>query len=175
MIEAWAGKLASTIKKANEQHTAHEAVLKYALTIVINFIIPVCASLLIGWITEHFIDTALSLIAFTLLRAVSGGFHFKSANVCMVVTTCIISIPPHITILGQWILVLTSISFLLAVLLAPANIRGYARMPEKYFPIMKVLSLLIIGSNFIWGSSLLAVVFFIQGFLLLPLRREVKS
>jgi accessory gene regulator B len=60
-------------------------------------------------------------------------------------------------------------------LLAPANIRGYARMPEKYFPIMKVLSLLIIGSNYIWSSSLLAVVFFIQGILLLPLRREVKS
>ncbi|MFC3767691.1 accessory gene regulator ArgB-like protein [Paenibacillus sp. GCM10012303] len=175
MIEVWAGKLARTIKSANEQQTAHEAVLKYALTIVINFVIPVCASLLIGWITGQFLGTLLSLTAFTLLRAVSGGFHFKSANVCMIVTTCIISIPPHITIPGLWVPVFTSISFILAVLLAPANIRGYARMPEKYFPIMKVLSLLIIGSNYIWSSSLLAVVFFIQGILLLPLRREVKS
>ncbi|MBD2865800.1 MULTISPECIES: accessory gene regulator ArgB-like protein [Paenibacillus] len=175
MIEALAGKIANKIKRADEQNTAHVEVLKYGLIIVINYALPVVASLTIGWITNQFSGTLFSVLAFTLLRLASGGFHFKSANVCTVVSILIISIPPHVSLSDHWITICTAVSLLLIFILAPANIRGYARMPEKYFPIMKIVSVLIVGSNLLWHSSILAIVFIVQGVLLLPLRREVKS
>lgn len=175
MIEALAGKIASKIKLANEQQTAHKDVLKFGLIIVINFTIPVGISMLVGWITGQFVGTLLSILAFTLLRISSGGFHFKSANVCSIVSILVITIPPHITLSDHWITICTAVSLLLIIIFAPANIRGYARMSEKYFPVMKFISALVVGSNFFLHSSTFAVVFLVQGLLLLPLGREVKS
>ncbi|MEF3304061.1 accessory gene regulator ArgB-like protein [Paenibacillus sp. GYB003] len=163
MIEAWAEKMAVAIKRTNADETVSVPVMKYALIIVINYFIPVIASLTIGLITGKVGATACSILAFSLIRAFSGGYHFKSAVVCMAVTTAITAIPPHIALPAKWIVVLTAISFLLVAWLAPAGIRGYARMPEKYFPIMKAISLLIVGSNFMINSGLLAILFIIQG------------
>lgn len=163
MIEAWAEKMAVAIKRVNNDETASVPVMKFALIIVINYIVPVIASLTIGWMTGKAGETALTILAFTLIRAVSGGYHFNSAVVCMAVTTAATAIPPHVPLPGGWALVLTSISFVLTAWMAPANIRGYARMPEKFFPLMKVASLLVVGSNFLFDSAFLAVLFTFQG------------
>ncbi|WP_158289288.1 accessory gene regulator B family protein [Paenibacillus flagellatus] len=175
MIEALAEKVAVSIKKADSRGTVSVAVMKYALIIVINFTIPVAASLAIGLVTDAFYWTSLTICAFTLLRAFSGGFHFRSPVLCMIATTVITATPAHFVLSKNLIILLTIIGLFLIAILAPANIKGYARMPEKFFPLMKMASIVIVGSNFFIQSSAFAILFFAQGLLLIfPFKKEVS-
>jgi len=167
-IETWAEQLAIRLKKANDKETASVPVLTYALIIVINFAIPVICSLTIGSLTRSLPGTLLSIIAFTAIRAVSGGFHFKSAVVCILITTLITATPPHIPLPNTWLVPLTIASVLIFAMFAPANIKGYARMPEKYFPLLKVCSIAMVCANLALQSKIVAIVFLIQALLLLP-------
>ncbi|WP_051235915.1 accessory gene regulator ArgB-like protein [Paenibacillus pinihumi] len=176
MIESLAEKLAVKIKKTNEQDTVSIAVMKYALIIVINFLIPYTSALIIGIISGKFSETALSVLALILVRAVSGGYHFQSSTVCSIVTMLVAAAPPHIPFPEGWNLYITAISFVIFAIFAPANIKGYARMPEKYFPLMKVISLFIVGSNFIFQVPVFTMIFIVQALsLLFPNKREVRT
>lgn len=167
MIESWAEKLAVTIKGANESETSSIAVMKYALTIVINFLIPYTAALLIGFITGKPLETAISVLAIILVRASSGGYHFDSSSICIIVTAAAAAIPPHITLATSWSLILTAVSLLLFLIFAPANIKGYAQMPEKYFPAMKLAASAVVASNFLLQYPFLSIIYFLQGISLL--------
>lgn len=162
MIEAWAERMAISIKNTNEKGTVSIEVMKYALTIVINFMIPYSAAAVFGLLTGKFADTVLAIVAFILIRSASGGYHLQSSTGCMVLTFILSAAPPHLPFPSEWMVYATALSLLLAAILAPANIKGYARMPEKYFPLMKIVSLLIIGSNFIVHSPVLTIVFLLQ-------------
>lgn len=175
MIEVWAERIAYSIKRADKKGTASVAVLKYALTIVINYLIPVLLALCFGLLTNRLPETALSVFTFSLIRAASGGFHFKSSTTCMIVTTLICTIPPHIPITDMWSVIFTSISFIFVLIFAPANIKGYARMPERFFPIMKVISLILVGFNFVLNSHTFSIILIVQAILLLPIGKEVNG
>jgi len=175
MIEAWAEKLAAAIKNQNERETASVNVMKYALIIVINFLIPYTSALLIGLLTGKPAETALSVAALIAVRACSGGYHFRSSTACTVVTTIAAAVPPHLPLPDAWTAPATAIGFLLFALFAPANIKGYARMPEKYFPLMKLASLIIAGANFLLQSPTVAVILLLQGVTLLIPNKEVRT
>ena len=163
MIEAWAEKLAVSIKNSNEKQTGSVAVMQYALIIVINFLIPYSAAALVGLLTGQFTETLLAIAAFVLIRSVSGGYHLQSSTWCMVATLLVVALPPHLPFPQDGILYTSLFSLLLFAIFAPANIRGYARMPEKYFPLMKLVSLVLVGSNLILQSPTLAIIFLLQG------------
>ncbi len=176
MIEVWAEKLAVLIKKSNEKETASVAVMKYALIIVINFLIPYTSALIFGWITGKFVETLICVFAIVLVRAVSGGYHFQSVTVCSIVTFLAASLPPHLSFPQEAVIYVNGISFILFALLAPANIKGYARMPEKFFLIMKGISLVIVGGNLILQLPLLTMVFALQALsLLFPFGKGVTT
>src|SRR5262245_46009657 len=130
MIELMAEKIAITIKQANKEETASIAVMKFALIIVINFLIPVILALSAGIITGAWAETWLTIAAFVTLRMMSGGYHFDSPVPCMLVTTAVMAIPPHVMIPDNWCILFTSFSLVLFLFLAPANLKGYNTMPE---------------------------------------------
>ncbi|XEC93907.1 accessory gene regulator ArgB-like protein [Paenibacillus tarimensis] len=175
MIEAWAEKLAISIKGANEKETASINVMKFALIIIINFLIPCMCALMVGLMTGKSVETAVSVLTFVLVRASSGGYHFQTSTVCTVVSTIVMAVPPHISFPDQWNIYVTGFAFILFLIFAPANIKGYARMPERYFLLMKIISLIIVGSNFILLSPLLTTVFLLQGISLLVPSKEVRT
>lgn len=176
MIETMAERLAVWIKNANEKDTASVEVLKFALIIVINFLIPCTSALVIGAILGKPAETALAILAVVLIRAISGGYHFRSSAVCSIVTAIVMIVPPHIPLPDEWNLYITLFCLVLFAIFAPANMKGYARMPEKYFPLLKIASLLVVGSNLIWQSPILSIIFFIQAIsLLVPNKKEVRS
>ncbi|MBJ6361610.1 accessory gene regulator ArgB-like protein [Paenibacillus sp. GCM10012307] len=176
MIDSLAEKLAIAIKKTNEKDTVSVGVMKYALIIVINFLIPYTSALMIGLISGKFAETALSVLALILVRAVSGGYHFQSSTVCSIVTMLVAAAPPHIPLPEGWNVFITAVSFILFAIFAPANIKGYARMPEKYFPLMKVISLFIVGSNFFFQLPVFTMIFIIQALsLLFTNKKEVRT
>lgn len=53
---------------------------------------PVCLAIIIGAIFGHVVDSVLMIIPFMLIRKFSGGFHIKSASICFVSSTLLISI-----------------------------------------------------------------------------------
>lgn len=164
MIEAWAERMAVSIKRSNEQETISVAVMKYALTIVINFLIPCVLVMLVGVISGRFSETLLSLCALVAMRAVSGGYHFNSMVACIGATIVVAAAPPHIPFPQEWIVYGNVVSLAVMAVLAPANIKGYARMPEKYFPLMRGVAVALVGCNFIIQSPTLVMIFLIQSF-----------
>jgi accessory gene regulator B len=163
MIETLAEKMAFSIKKANEQETASLAVMKFALIIIINLIIPIIVSLLIGAATGNFLETLFSLSAFITIRMLSGGYHFSSPIPCMTAMIIAVSLPPHLALPENWTVYLTTASLFLFFMLAPSNLRGYHTMPEKYYPMLKIASVLLVCSNYLISSQILALVLIVQG------------
>lgn len=163
MIETLAEKMAFSIKKANEQETASLAVMKFALIIIINIMIPVVVSMLIGAATGKFLESLVSLSAFVAIRMLSGGYHFSSPIPCMTAMIIVVSLPPHITLPENWTVYLTTASLFLFFMLAPSNLRGYHTMPEKYYPLLKIASVLLVCSNYLISSQILALVLIVQG------------
>jgi Membrane protein putatively involved in post-translational modification of the autoinducing quorum-sensing peptide len=174
MVEALAESLAIKIKQANPNQTVSVPVMKFALIIVINFTIPVFASLAFGALTGKWLETLTAMVFFIPLRMISGGYHFESPIPCMLVTFTIIAVPPHISLPDSWIYILTAAALILIAWLAPANMKGYNTIPEKYYPLLKISSVVIVSGNFLFLSGTAAIVLAVQGISLLFRNKEVK-
>jgi accessory gene regulator B len=173
MIEALSERLATKIKQANPEQTASIPVMKFGLTIIFNFLIPIVISLILGAIFGKLLETAFAAFLFSTLRMLSGGYHFTSPIPCMIAMIAIATIPPYLTLTPFWISAFTVCSLALVARLAPSNMRGYYKMPEKYYPLLKILSILLVGSNFFFASSVGALVFLLQAVSLLFQNKEV--
>ena len=169
MIDVWAEKIAVAIKKANEEETASVPVMTFALTVLLNLIVPSLCSLLIGLLTGALPETAASIAAFVAIRTVSGGYHFRSPIACMIAMVAITAAPPHIPLSGFWTTLLTAAAVCMACL-APSHMRGYNTMPERVYPLLKAASVALVCGNFVLGSSTAALLFFVQGISLLRLK-----
>jgi accessory gene regulator B len=171
MIEAIAANWATKLKKAVPEHPASIAVIKFALQLFIETILTLLTAVVISSFTNKTIETLIVLIAFAILRAVSGGFHFKTAAACILST----SIGANIAAFSQFndtvILVMGGTSLLLAAIFAPSKIENQTRIPKKYYPALKIISLVIISTNFLFMSSILASAFLIQSITLIRKRR----
>ncbi|ERM18990.1 accessory gene regulator ArgB-like protein [Brevibacillus laterosporus] len=167
MIDSLAEKLAKNIKIASKDDKVSEEVMKFALIIILNTSIVIIVSFLIGHLTGKLVETGITILSFSLLRIVSGGFHFKSAKLCMLTSTLFAVILPHIPISLDMNYVLLVLCLLLIVLYAPSNIEGHSRIPKEKYSQLKILSVIIVLSNFIFLSPILSKAFFIQSITLI--------
>lgn len=141
-------KLALAIKQANPQETSSVEVMQYALNIILNSLLIVIISLLIGWFTGKLPGTALSLSCFAVLRFFSGGRHLKTAAACNLFSISLCSLLPHISYLIQdqlWIY--TASSLILMLIFAP-NPDVNAQIPLHWYRWMKLASVIMVTSNF---------------------------
>lgn len=166
MIEHVAERAALRIKAANPGQTTSVDIMKYGLIMAFNGGSVLLLTVGIGWLSGRPGDTLLTLGAFALLRFFSGGYHFKSAWACIVFSTALLSVLPHIPISSFWIWVLTAASVCMVALLAPSKIENQTRIPKKYFPILKMASICMVVLNFFLLSPILAKVFLSQAILL---------
>lgn len=171
MDNAWAERIANAIKQQAPEETASVEVMKYALVSLYHGLSVLFASLIIGAITGKLVETLITLIAFALLRFLSGGFHFESALTCFIFSTVISSAIPHIPLPDGYFLIVMITSIILLGIFAPSSVKGVTRIPEKYYPLLKVGSILLVSLNFFIGSELLAVTFFTQSVFTVKLRR----
>lgn len=174
MIERLAEKLALMIKKENHNETANVEVLRFSLILLMNIVSIILFSLIIGMFTGKLVGTGIALFSFALLRSVSGGYHLKSSDVCVLASVASATLIPHLPIRENWLPVLTTISLVILILRAPAGIKDKTRIPERFFPALKIISILIVASNFMIGSSAMALAFLLQAVSLLFVRKEVS-
>lgn len=171
MIESIAERMATTIKRANEQDTASVEVMKFSLIILLNTILILLLIAIGGYVTGMLTETLLAFLAFAGLRIISGGFHFQSAMACTLASTTLFVAIPHIPIdptLNGWLMFG---SLILVAIYAPSNIEGHSRIGRERYPLLKLLSLIIVCLNFLWLNPILTKAFFAQSLFLIRTRR----
>lgn len=170
MVNNWAEKLALQIKKQAPDETASVEVMKFALLTLYNGGTVLIASLTIGALTGMFKETFITLVAFALLRFLSGGYHFESALACFIFSTALMAGLPHLPLPESATLYLNIGAILLLLIFSPSSIKGHTRIPEKYFIWLKVFSILLVCGNIVIDSSILAKAFFTQAVLTVKIR-----
>lgn len=160
-VDALSEKIAISINK-NNPGSSSVPVLKIGISALINQIIITACVMILGLITGKITETIIAVVAFPFLRYFSGGFHFKSSTHCNIVTSSFILLSIYIPI-GYWYngLIFNIASIVLLAINAPSGIKR-SRLDKKYFPILKLLAVVIVAANFFIQSPVLSLVFFIQ-------------
>lgn len=167
MITKLSGYLANSIRNGNPNASSF-VVLRYALNAIINAIIIISFVLVIGLITGKFYESILAVLAFPVLRYFSGGMHLKSSTICNIISTIIILICVYMPI-SYWYngIVLNIVSLILLVIFAPSGIKQ-SKMKKENYKYLKLVALLIVGSNFVFQSPMLSLAFFAQSVTTIP-------
>jgi len=149
-------------------------VILFALQIITNTVSITVATLVIGLLTGSIGQTALTVVAFAIIRYLSGGYHLKINAACIVVSTAILAVIPHITLGETANFSLTVVSVIIFALFAPSNYDKYARMPRRYYPLLKIVSIGLVAVNLGVRSDVLALTYIIQSGLLIAGKWEEK-
>lgn len=167
-VSSVATKIAVYINK-NVENASSVAVLKMSIVTLINYFIIASLVLIVCMFTGDFLLGMLALIMMPLLRQFSGGIHLKSSNACNVVSALLILLAIYIPInyyfTGMFIVV---ISIIIMLLYAPQGIQNVSRLDAKYYPILKMIAILMISTNFYFQSAFLALLFFLQAITIIP-------
>ncbi|MEC0248882.1 accessory gene regulator B family protein [Paenibacillus chitinolyticus] len=158
VVDKIAIHFAETIHK-NAKESSSVAVLKYAIAAVLNFLVFFLIVTFICSVTGHFIDGLIASLAFPALRYFSGGFHLKSATACNVISAALVLLAVLTPIGWNWWIVLLAATIL--AFTAPNNVKR-SKLPAKYYPVLKIIAVGIVLSNFIFHSDVLAKVFLLQ-------------
>lgn len=162
IIDRSALQLAKAIRR-NDPNAASEAVLNYALVIVLNTICTIAIVLIVNLLTGYLIEGIITMFAFALLRSFSGGLHLKSSLFCTLFSAASLILISHIEIGYMYIgLILDLISIAILLVYAPKGFENRSRLDPKYYPFLKVASILIVAANFYIHSPLLSLAFFTQ-------------
>lgn len=163
-------KIASAIKRANPGQTSSVAVMQYSLIILLNTLSIIASALLIGWAMGSFLQTLLALCSLMLLRMLSGGSHLKTARGCYIVSVALCVGIPLLPAVGDGnIWVMTVFSATVMLIFAPNPDRN-ARLQQEWLPYLKILSILLVCSNFALESQIMGWAFFIQALTTIPWR-----
>ncbi|WP_242615069.1 accessory gene regulator ArgB-like protein [Paenibacillus solani] len=169
-MERLAGRMAAEIKRQVPDHKSSIPVLKHAIIILINVGLIVIFTLLISLITDNLKQAVIALIGFALLRQCSGGLHLKTGAGCIVFTTVLFTLVSYVEMESTGVFLMNAISLLLVMNFAPSRIEKQSRIPRKHYFKLRILSCLIVLTNFGFQSPTLAVVFLIQAVSLLRWR-----
>jgi accessory gene regulator B len=166
-LDGFALRTAIRMKAINEENTASIEVLKFGLLLFINSFSIVFISLLAGFVTGKLMETLLTLVAFALLRACTGGYHLKSPIQCILFSSALMIIIPHIPMNQTIAQSLTTVSIILVLVFAPFALENQNNIPKRFYPFLKIVGVLIVALNFFFLSNTLAVCFFVQSVMLI--------
>lgn len=169
MVEKLAFRLAHWLKSEIPDHPYSEARLQFGFHLFLNMVLTLLAATVLGLLFGNYRETMQVLFAFGLLRMISGGFHFKSASVCIVVSAGVAALLPFVELSNFYINILNIANMVLTIIYSPSRIEEQTRIPAKYFPLLKTGSTMLVASNFLFQSQLLAITWFIQALSLIRL------
>jgi accessory gene regulator B len=170
MIESISERISGYVYHHNDRQHVSREVMKFALIGIILNTVTVLLSLCIGLLDGKFSETCIALAAMAALRFLAGGHHLRSPVLCIVVSTAAVTAVPFITISEPLIYGCTLISGLLIWKYAPVDFKNKTRISDKSLSIMKYSGMLLVGSNLLIHSNILAVSWLIVALTLITLR-----
>ncbi|MMZ43869.1 putative regulator protein [compost metagenome] len=171
LIEALSLRMAQHIKSVVPDHPASVAVLKHALAITLNVVFIVSLTLGVSTLIGRTGEVLTIMMAFAFLRQMTGGIHLKSGMGCVAVSTMLFTGLSFIELDYNWTAGATIASMVLILIFAPAGIEKQTRIPPKYFPLLKMLALCVVGLNLYFSNPYIAASFFVQTLSLINCRR----
>ncbi|WP_289136328.1 accessory gene regulator ArgB-like protein [uncultured Brevibacillus sp.] len=168
MIERMALHIAKSIKGANPAQTASVEVMQYSLIAIIGTGSAIFLSILFAAILGTAVQTIIVLVSFMTLRAFSGGYHFDSAEKCTLVSIFGAVVIPLIPLNDTANDILLGAAFVLILLLAPKGKNQSRIFSRKHFPLLKLISLVIVTTNYWIGLPEVTLSFLVQALSLLP-------
>ncbi|AZK47292.1 accessory gene regulator ArgB-like protein [Paenibacillus lentus] len=171
MINLMADKIAVEIKRTAPDHPASVAVLRYSIALLLNAVLIISITLLLSVFTGRTQEIMILLVSFAILRQVSGGIHLNSGMKCVISTAALFTLLSLIELSSSYVMIINGIAALLCLIFAPSRIEKQTRISVKYYPLLKLASVLIVCSNFLIMSPVLSLSFFAQSMLLIKLRR----
>lgn len=174
-MNSLAYKIAVSIKNANPEETHSIEVMQYSLGIIINTLIIIVFTAIIGLTLGSFTDCLIFLLFFCALRLSSGGFHLKTALACNIVTTLLsTTLPTFVTLSNSALWFANILSLIIIITFAP-NPDKNARIPASIYPLLKLVSIAIVLSNFFLHSTVIGLAFLIQSLTIIPwIRRRTQ-
>ncbi|MEN1985238.1 accessory gene regulator B family protein [Paenibacillus hubeiensis] len=175
MIENAAGRIARHIKSVVPNHPVHEEDMRHTLIIILNTAAVILFTIIGALFTGRGSEVIMLLKCFALLRLVSGGLHLESSIGCAIVTASTATVLSMVSINSTWTVGLTLISMVIVLFYAPSGIDHQTRIPERFYPLLTVISFLIVASNLWFGSSWAAIAFFVQAMTLVANEHITKG
>ncbi|WP_027085552.1 accessory gene regulator ArgB-like protein [Cohnella panacarvi] len=172
MIEALSNRLALKMKQVNPEQTTSVEVMSFALQGLLQNTLAIITAFIVGVFLGKPWETVIAVISFMGLRFVSGGHHFNSALLCFLSSAGIFIVIPLLNFDDMTLMVLNCISLIIVCIFAPSDIREHIRLPEKYFLLFKLASVLLVAINFMFLSSIVTIAFTIQAVTLVPFTRR---
>lgn len=149
--------------RRNYPDAGSETALKYSLSLLINTFTSITAILVICAFTYHLTEGLVTILLFLILRFFSGGVHMHTSLSCCLASIIVLTAISHLEFnyfyLGA---LLDCATIVILLILAPQGIDNVSRVDHKYYPLLKIISVLMVASNFIFHSSLVTAVFFTQ-------------
>lgn len=171
MIDKITMKLSIALKSKYPNELPEVETINYVHKFILSNILPIVIILTIAALTGNLASISLSLIGFAVLRAFSGGVHLKKLESCLLLSTAIIvGIPWLSDWVADYTTILTIIASILVLIYAPSNIRKQTLIPERFFIYLKIISFIIVVSNLLIESKVLAMAFFVQAITLIRLK-----
>ncbi|MBB6633765.1 accessory gene regulator B family protein [Cohnella thailandensis] len=167
MIEKLALSIATSIKKVDEDQTPSIEVMKFSLITILHTLFTMVIIIIVGLVLGKPWVTLYGLLYFMLLRFFSGGYHLHSSLWCSVLSVVLMCAAPFISLSNDLIIIGNIVNLVMMAIFAPSNIKGFAQIPEKFFPILKLVSIVIVGANFFMKDPTLTIVAIFQSVLLL--------
>lgn len=166
MIEKTARDIALFLKNKFPDEMPSAAIIEYVMKFIIQNVLPLVIIIFFSLIIDKFRETIIFLLGFVTLRVVTGGFHFRSREVCFISSVVFILIVLQIPTISNLNIYLNFISFVIIAIFAPQNVVSRVNKEKHY--IFKVLALILVVLSYFINDNIFSFSLFIQS-LFIPL------
>lgn len=168
MIDKFATNISTKLVHNFPDEMPSLSVTRYGIKFILSNVLPITLLVLIGLISNMLTEIVICITSFSTLRMVSGGYHAKNPEVCLIISTItIVLIAKFGYIFSEYSIFLCITSMWLVFRYAPSNIKNQTKILEKHFKYLKVISILIIIIGFIIDNYLITASLFVQSTLLI--------
>lgn len=176
MIDSFATKVSTRLVEKFPDELPPLGITRYGIKFLISNVMPVIFLVIAGLLMNTLSDIVICYLAFSILRMVSGGYHAKNPEMCLVISTVLlISIAKFGHLLSDYLLIMNILSLILVIVFAPSNIENQTKILQKHFKYLKIISITIILIGFLLDNYSISSSLLIQSLLLARLRGgEVK-
>lgn len=171
-VERLSLTLARMIRNNGGHPDVSVGTMRYALqlwiSILMIFAVTAACSALLGTVSE----ALASLLVIGVLRYFSGGWHFRSMELCIVFTVAVASSIPLLPAINDTILLLMNgVSLLLVLMLAPTG-HGQQFSSLKHRSVFRWLAVFVVALNFLPLSQEIILSILIQSLTLITRERR---
>ncbi|WP_029517998.1 accessory gene regulator ArgB-like protein [Paenibacillus polymyxa] len=171
MIDKLADDISNYLKNKYPEELPSTQIVRYSMKFVISNLLPIIIVLFASLFLNNTYEVMITLISFSSLRMFSGGFHFRSAEACIVFSSLTIIVISKIAIyLNDHTFLMFLVSLALVLIYAPSNIEKQTRVKEKNFIWFKIISLSLVAIIYAFDNPISNFAVLVQCLLLIRLK-----